>query len=102
MDVPGEDVDLRLLWDFANTFNADERVGNTVDAIAAHVERGWRSAHLMPDDLVAARCALFVARRRAHDDGAVTVDGERFVRCLVGHIRQLSGGMVFRPPDDLA
>lgn len=98
IDVPGPDARWwPVINEFALTYNAYDRVGG-FDAVAGSAQRirqTWDLDATLPVDLDLCRATLFFEQRRfRHLDAQPTGDDDRFVRALLGQIRDLSGGRI--------
>jgi hypothetical protein len=105
IEVPGPDA---RWWteinEFALTYNAYNRNGDIdfVAGIDKQVREAWDQDATLPDDLEVCRTTLFFEQRRfRHLDAEPVDDDDRFVRALLGQIRDLSGGRVLGPADEL-
>lgn len=104
LGVPAPDSGWRTIWQFALTYNAYDRHGGFDGAarIAQEVRACVDAAGCFSADLATARAALFFEQRRYHHmDLDPCGDDEQYVRGLVAHIQELSGGTVNGPPDPL-
>jgi hypothetical protein len=96
--VPGPDA---RWWteinEFALTYNAYNRNGDFdfVAEIVRRVRQSWDHDATLPDDLEICRTTLFFEQRRfRHLDTELVGDDDRFVRAILGRIRDPSGGQV--------
>ena len=105
IEVPGPDA---RWWteisDFALTYNGYDR-GADVDSLAGidkQVRQTWDDDATLSNDLEICRAVLFFEQRRfRHLDAEPAGDDNRFVRAILGQIRNLSGGQVLGPADEL-
>jgi hypothetical protein len=66
------------------------------------IRQTWDDDETLPNDLDNCRTVLFFEQRRfRHLDGQPEGDDDRFVRAILGRIRDLSGGHVLGPADEL-
>jgi hypothetical protein len=90
--------------DFALTYNAYDRNGDfdVVSGIDEQVRQAWDDDSILPNDLDACRATLYFEQRRFRLLDAEPVgDDDRFVRAILGRIRDLSGGLISGPADGL-
>jgi hypothetical protein len=102
--VPGEEATWSEIWKFALTYNAYDRDGGFEGAaqIGDTCAERWRERRWRPSDLKVARAALFFEYRRyRHFGGDPSGPDGEYVHCLLDRIRELSGGKLAGPPDDL-
>jgi hypothetical protein len=89
---------------FALTYNAYDRNGGfeVVATLDEQVRQAWKHDETLPDDVDICRAVLFFEQRRFRSlDSEPEGDDDKFVRAVLGQIRDLSGGRVVGPPDDL-
>jgi hypothetical protein len=103
IEVPGPDA---RWWteinEFALTYNAYDRNGglDVVSSISDWVRQAWDRDATLPNDLDVCRTTLFFEQRRfRHLDAEPIGDDDRFVRAILGQIRDLSGGRIPGPAD---
>ena len=104
IEVPGPDA---RWWteinEFALTYNAYNRQGDFdfVASIEERVRQAWDHDATLPNDLETCRTVLFFDQRRfRHLDAEPEGNDDRFVRAILGRIRDLSGGRVLGPADE--
>ena len=105
IEVPSPDAPWWLeINEFALTYNAYDRHGD-IDIVATidqQVREAWFHDATLPDDLEVCRTTLFFEQRRLrHLDAEPFGDDLLFVRAVLGRIRDLSGGRVLGPADEL-
>lgn len=92
------------IWRFALSYNGYDGHGGFDGAAQignASAER-WSVDGSLPDSLATARAALFFEQRRhRHFDSDPQPEAAAYIRALVDHIRELSGGNLMGPPDPL-
>lgn len=105
IEVPGPDA---RWWseinDFALTYNGYNRNGDfdVVSGIDEQVRQAWDRDATLPDNLDICRATLFFEQRRyRHLDAKPVGDDDRFVRAVLGRIRDLTGGQISGPADEL-
>ena len=105
IDVPGPDAHWWTeINEFALTYNAYNRDGgfDTVAGVDQRVRQAWDLDATLPEDVNVCRATLFFEQRRFRQlDAQPTRNDDRFVRALLGQIRDLSGGRVPGPADPL-
>ncbi len=100
--VPAPDAEWHEIWRFAHTYNGYERHGKNVGDMANALSKRWQASGGLPESLDTLRAALFFeARRFRHYGTDPADDGAEYVRQLVSRIRELSGGSVPGPADEL-
>jgi hypothetical protein len=103
IEVPGPDAHWWTeINEFALTYNAYDRNGDldVVSSIGDRVRQAWDRDATLPNDLDVCRITLFFEQRRfRHLDAEPVGDDDRFVRAILGQIRDLSGGRVPGPAD---
>jgi len=85
------------------TYNAFSRQGDFdfVADIDVRARQAWDNEETLPNDLEICRTILFFEQRRfRHLDAEPANDDDRFVREILGRIRDLSGGEVPGPGDE--
>jgi hypothetical protein len=90
--------------DFALTFNGYNRNGDfdVVSRIDEKVRQAWDLDATLPDELDICRTTLFFEQRRyRHLVAEPAGNDDRFIRAILGRIRDLSGGQVSGPADEL-
>lgn len=90
--------------EFALTYNAYNRGGDfdAVVSIDQQVRQTWDRDASLPNDVDVCRATLFFEQRRfRHLDAEPAGDDDRFVRAILDQIRDLSGGRVLGPADEL-
>lgn len=105
IEVPSSDARWWTTIDeFALTYNAYDRIGDlgVVSNVSDRVRQAWDLDAALPNDLDVCRTVLFFEQRRLrHLDAEPVGNDDRFVRALLGQIRDLSGGRVPGPADSL-
>lgn len=90
--------------EFALTYNGYIRNGDfdMVSGIDERVRLAWERDATLPDEIGICRATLFFEQRRfRHLDTEPSGSDDRFIRAVLGRIRELSGGEVPGPADEL-